>query len=40
MRALKADFSDVRLLPVIGADERFYSSAARNIVLVALRSER
>jgi hypothetical protein len=38
VRAARAELDDVRLLPVIGADERFAADALRNVVVVATRA--
>jgi spermidine synthase len=38
VRAARAELDDVRLLPVIGANERFAADALRNVVVVATRT--
>lgn len=38
VRAARAELDDVRLLPVIGANERFVADALRNVVVVATRT--
>jgi hypothetical protein len=38
VRAARAELDDVRLLPVIGANERFTADALRNVVVIATRT--